>query len=343
MDIAKARVLVISDGRAGGENQSLGVVDMMGFKNPEILTLRMAFTHPLARTFLRWLPVSMVYEDMPKILKMAAAADLIIGAGHGVTRVMRACKAAKPSLFLVALMRPAGGVTGFDAVAIPQHDRPPSGENVIATLGNCNLVTRERLQVEADRWRTRLQRLKGLKVAVMVGGNNRHGQFDAHRATQMIEDIAKVLKANATQGGALMVTASRRSGPEMIAALDAALVHVEKAYGVTSYFWAPGNPTARDNPYMAYLALADAVVVTADSSSMVSEAATAGKPVYIWGEPKRVPRKFRLFYDAMVRQGRARWWNGQLTLRAPASALLDTLLVAGFVRARWAKRFKSQV
>jgi mitochondrial fission protein ELM1 len=58
VDIARARVLVISDGRAGSVNQSLGLAAMLGFKDPELLGLQKKTPSPL----LRWLPVGMLYS-----------------------------------------------------------------------------------------------------------------------------------------------------------------------------------------------------------------------------------------------------------------------------------------
>jgi hypothetical protein len=52
------------------------------------------------------------------------------------------------------------------------------------------------------------------------------------------------------------------------------------------HLWQPGP---QDNPYLAYLALADVIVVTGESESMLAEAAATGKPVYIYPLPKRQP------------------------------------------------------
>ena len=66
-----------------------------------------------------------------------------------------------------------------------------------------------------------------------------------------------------------------------------------------------------DNPYFAMLGLADAMIVTADSVSMVSEAAATGKPVHV------VPLdggsdKFSRFHEAMAQSGITRPFRGQI-------------------------------
>lgn len=329
-DIGKARVLVLSDGRTGAENRSIGLVEMLGVKDPEVVTLVPQYKNKL----LRMLPPALLYADFERLKRDVAKYDVLVGSGYQISRVMRALKALQPSLFTVATARPSGKPRDYDVVAVEQHDRFPHADNVVVTLGAPNRITKERLSLEADRWRKRLASVRGYKVALLVGGASKHGGFGVDEAKAMVVEISKLLKAN---DGGLLVSTSRRTGPEVTQAIETAL----KASGVSYFMWAPEDSSARDNPYLAYLGLADAVVVTADSVSMVSEAASAGKPVYLWGEEKAVPKKFRRYYEALGKQGRARWWNGQMTLRAPAAGLMDTMMVAGFVRAKWNKRMKA--
>ena len=77
------------------------------------------------------------------------------------------------------------------------------------------------------------------------------------------------------------------------------------------------DPHHRDNPYFAYLAVAEAVVATADSVSMVSEAASAGKPVYLtaMGSDLKETKFNKRFFALMQKLGYAARWEGKLTLR----------------------------
>lgn len=333
MDIAEARVLVLSDGRTGSLNQSLGVAAMLGFADPETQVLKKAIT----AQWLRWLPVGMLYENIREVERAAHQADILIAAGHAPSRVLRYLKKQNPKLFIVAMMRPSKPFAAYDAIAIPRHDGAKTADNIILTLGNCNHITKALLAQEADRWRKRLSHLRGFKLALLVGGDSRHAPFGATHAQAMIETIAKQLKAQAHHDGALLVTTSRRTSPAATKAIEKALEDSAIPY----HLWRPNGEDGRDNPYLAYLALADTVLITADSTSMVSEAATAGKPVVLWGDPTKAPKKFKALYQALIKQGRALWYapDVALRLRPPASGLMDTLLVAGFIRARWQKRF----
>jgi hypothetical protein len=76
-------------------------------------------------------------------------------------------------------------------------------------------------------------------------------------------------------GGSLLVTTSARTPSATSAALAAAVAN-------QSHYFFQWSPHAADNPYFGYLALADAIIVTGDSISMLTEACATCKPVYIF-------------------------------------------------------------
>jgi mitochondrial fission protein ELM1 len=98
-----------------------------------------------------------------------------------------------------------------------------------------------------------------------------------------------------------MVTPSRRTGPENEAILRNTLA------GLPAIVW----DGAGENPYFGYLGLADYVIATADSVSMITEAGATGKPVHVLplaGGSK----KFQRFQEAMVNSGITRPFTGAL-------------------------------
>lgn len=336
MELSKARILVISDGRAGHNSQSLGVATALGFSDPEIIRLQRVYP----QHWLSWLPLRLLYRNLPAVLAAGAQADLLVGTGGGPRRVLRYLKGIYPRLFTVAVMRPKDRLSNYDVVAVPQHDRPSHAPNLITTLGNISPITEDKLAMEGQRWAKRLSHLRGFKVALMVGGPNRHGGLQQpEEITALVEALSKALKAQHSEGASLLVSTSIRTSPALAAALEAALEESELPH----YLWQHGNPSTRDNPYFAYLYHAQAVVVTGDSTSMVSEACTSGKPTYLWGDSAKLPTKFNRLYASLLKQGRLKWWDGKLDLRPPAAPMLDTVLVAGFIRARWVKRFGNSV
>jgi mitochondrial fission protein ELM1 len=314
---------VLDDGRAGHLNQSLGLAEALGNPDPEVITLRPKVPNWLVNI----LPVDMAYHPLPPKLP-----EMAIAAGSRAGRVLADLKARKPGLFAVQILKPWMGKYGaYDAVIMPAHDNPPKKGNVCAITGALNRVTKDRLAAESQRWAKRLASCRAPRLAVMVGGTSKHGVVTEGAIRALARQMLALAKAH---NMSLLVSTSRRTG-EAHAALLAKLL--EEQRDVPVHVWRPEDTTQRDNPYFAYLALADAVVVTAESVSMVGEAATAGKPVYVWGDIGRLPAKFRDYLKTLEEQGRARPLpeNGQkLTLRAPAAGLMDTLMAAGFVRAR---------
>src|SRR5207245_4006518 len=102
-------------------------------------------------------------------------------------------------------------------------------------------------------------------------------------------------------GGSAVVTPSRRTGAAGVALLR------QRLAGLSAEIW----DGTGDNPYYAYLAIADALLVTADSVSMVSEAAATGKPVHIL-ELAGGDAKFARFHETMRKAGITRPFTGQL-------------------------------
>jgi mitochondrial fission protein ELM1 len=331
MDISQAQVLILSDGRTGHENQSRGVAAALGFPDPEVITLQKAYP----QRWLKWLPVSLLYSNWGVAQEAARHSHLLMATGSGPTRASAKLKENFPHLFNVALLRPTVPFAAFDVVSCPLHDGAGNAPNLVTTLGNTNLITSEKLAQEGQRWAKRLSSVRGFKVAVLVGGPSGHGGIAEREVGPFFQSLIATLKAQHSEGAGLLITTSRRTTPGMLAAIQAEL----QAGGLPFHLWHPADPQNRDNPYFAYLHHAHAVLVSADSTSMVSEACTSGKPVYVWGERAGLPSKFQQLYTTLINQGRLVWWDGQFSLRAPAAPLLDTQVVAGFIRAKWQKRY----
>jgi mitochondrial fission protein ELM1 len=135
---------------------------------------------------------------------------------------------------------------------------------------------------------------------VLIGGNSRHYTFrtgDAERLARELLTFAAMHRAG------LAVSVSPRTGP---AAIDVLRHRLDGRPRVN--FW-DGNG---ENPYLGYLGLADAIVVTADSVSMISEACSTGKPVYVASLAGRGAHNIRNFYSDFTAAGLIRPFDGTL-------------------------------
>jgi mitochondrial fission protein ELM1 len=114
--------------------------------------------------------------------------------------------------------------------------------------------------------------------------------------------MTEAIRAIETQGFSVMATPSRRTPPELIAAVRAGL-------GTTEAFVWDGQG---DNPYLHMLALADALLVTGDSANMVGEATATGAPVHVFEPTGGRSRKLAGAIDSLARIGAVRRFSGKL-------------------------------
>ncbi|WP_147162341.1 mitochondrial fission ELM1 family protein [Pararhodospirillum oryzae] len=231
----------------------------------------------------------------------------------------RCRRAGAPAPFLVQILDPQVGVRHFDMVVAPAHDRL-TGPNVVTTQGALHRLTRARLAAGAEAWAPRLAGLPRPLVAVLVGGASHACPFSPGHARALAETLAAFARAH---GVGLVVTPSRRTGPDNAALIARALSPLG------ALVWDGTGP----NPYDGMLALADAILVTEESVSMVSEACFPGKPVYTLPMPGGSARHARFLAD-LRGQGFIRPFGGALEPWSPPAPLDEAARVAALVRQR---------
>jgi mitochondrial fission protein ELM1 len=316
-------VWVLHDGKAGMASQSLGLAEATGFPFIEkALTIR----RPWA-----WLPPQLWGAPFAAVSDAGRPLappwpDLVIACGRNAAMPALAIRRASGGRTVaVQVQDPRVGRDEFDLMIVPEHDRLRR-TNVMTTKGALHRVTADKLAAERRRF-PQLAALPGPVLGVLIGGSNRAYRLTLGRLAEIADAIADAVRAS---GGSVMLTPSRRTGDAGIALLR------ERLTGLPASIW----DMTGDNPYYAYLANADAFLVTADSVSMISEAAATGKPVHII-ELAGGDRKFARFHEAMRAAGITRpfrgrledWRYARLDDTARAGATLRAL-VAGRLQAR---------
>ena len=220
--------------------------------------------------------------------------DLVISAGRKnepIARYIR--RQADRPVRLVHIGRPWARLETWDLVVTTPQYRLPRDPNVLHNETPLHRVTRERLDAAAAEWADRVADLPRPLIAVLAGGNSGPYPFDrasGERLATAADDLAREL------GGSLLVTTSARTLPETTRALF-------EGIGSPSilYEWKKDDP---DNPFFAFLGLADRVIVTADSVSMMTEACATGRPVYLYDTGEgRTSMKHNPWLDAPVLGG----------------------------------------
>lgn len=297
-----ARVWLLIDDRAGNRSQVLGVARALDWPF-EIKNLKYTIAAELPN-YMLMASFSMLTQDS-RVNLAAPWPDLVIAAGRRTAPVARRIKELSGGkAFLAQIMHPgSSGEDDFALIAVPKHDGMPPAANRFEITGAPHCVTAEALAEACLAWHGRFDHLPKPWVALIVGGDTKRKAFAPAMAKELGERAAALAKA---AGGSLLVTTSRRSTPEATAALLAAIE------GVPAHVFKWGDEG--DNPYMAYLALADHVIVTGDSVSMCSEACATGKPVYIFAPAKMTVHKHALLHKDLYAKGLARPLEGATAL-----------------------------
>lgn len=276
-----ARIWVVSDGRRGIENQALGLAEAVQASLPR--------PSRIDRVIIR--------KDGFVSLPDSPPPDLWIGCGRAAIPLARKHAGIFGDCFFVYVQDPRGRYGDFDLIIAPNHDRLRR-DNAIAMLGSPNRITSEQLNSARTEFADRINALPGPRAAILIGGDSKRYRLTPDIADYLIDRLQGLL----AQDISLMVTVSRRTPDAQAARIKAALSGQSRVW----FFDGDGA-----NPYFAFLASADWIFVTEESTNMLVEAAATGKPVYalpLDGDPG----KFGLLHASLEGHGALRPYLGRL-------------------------------
>jgi hypothetical protein len=186
----------------------------------------------------------------------------------------------KKEIFNIHIQDPKVNLNNFDSIICPEHDNL-HGDNVIKTKGAIHYLTNDEIQRNINYLEPN-QRDKKV-VTFILGGPNKYYSFSEKEMDRMFAKIKNMFIASKYK---LIVIPSYRT-PENI--LKLAFNYFNENHLVIK---------ERDKKaYLSSLGLADTIIVTCDSTSMISEAAITGKPVYVAQmSHKRSIHRFEKFY-----------------------------------------------
>lgn len=296
---APPRIWAVSDGRAGIENQALGLAEAIARRTPsEIVTKRIALRTPWAWLHPGFTPAPRQALTIGSDPIAPPWPDLWIGAGRQSIPFSMGVRAwSGGRTFVVQLQDPRVNPREFDLVAPPVHDGL-EGRTVMSIVGACHRITAERIGAEAGPLLDTLRAESQPRFGVLIGGKSKRQTITGARARRISTMLARL--KNAT-GGALLATLSRRTPQGARTAFTAHLApHC-------ALFYDPANDQGA-NPYFALLAASDALFVTADSVNMATEAAATGKPIHIL-PVDGAGGKLDGFHRSLIARGCARPFN----------------------------------
>ena len=307
-------IWVVSDGRAGIERQALAIARALGDMSrwPKIAHIR-SDAHRAEPVRLTpgapqvWLPPTAWVDPLGALpapqrkLLQAPWPDVWIGSGRrSVPYSMRVKEWSNGKTLVVQTQDPKAPLDNFDLVVPPEHDQV-EGTNVLSTVGSPAYFAPEDIEQAALDFGD-LANAPGLKAAVIIGGASKTHSLPLGRAAEIEQELTTL----AGKGVKLWITVSRRT-PE-----HARIRFRAMAKNLGAKFF-ENEAVDGPNPYLAYLSLADVVMVTEDSSNMISESAWFGKPTYLIKLTGRSD-KFDRLHESFLKRGLARWFEGDVEL-----------------------------
>ena len=211
--------------------------------------------------------------------------DVIISCGR---------KSVIPSIFLkknsnkkiinIHIQNPKVSLQNFDIVVIPDHDSI-KGPNVLVSKGAIHYLTLDEINQAKDYLENKMEKEKDV-VTLILGGPTKYYNYRNENIIQIFSKINKQIYEKNLQ---LVVIPSNRT-PEKI------IQFAKKYFNRNSLI----VDTVDKQAYLSSLALAKYIIVTCDSSSMISEAALTGKPVYVAMMPStKSDKRFEKFRNLL--------------------------------------------
>ena len=196
----------------------------------------------------------------------------------------------KNEIFNIHIQDPKVSFEHFDLIISPDHDGT-KGKNVITTKGSIHYLTKKEI-VENSNY---LQIDKGKKkiVSFIIGGPNKYYNYSDEQVHYVFNRIKNLFTPDKFK---IIVIPSYRT-PEHI---------IKKAFNTFSINHEVVKSVDK-KAYLSSLAIADYVIVTCDSTSMISEAAVTGKPVYMaMMKPQKSIKRFKSFFNQFKELGIAK-------------------------------------
>ena len=217
----------------------------------------------------------------------AAEFDVIISCGRkSVVPSIYLKKNSSKKIINIHIQDPKVNLDNFNYVIAPEHDQL-NGENVLLTKGAMHYLTKKEIKDNTDYLKNRLQSGKEYFLLIL-GGPTKHYDYSHDNILNIFNLFNDLVKKNDLQG---IVIPSMRTPKDII---ELSKYRLSENSLVVE--------TVDKKAYLSALSLAKYISVTCDSTSMISEAALTGKPIYIGEIPaKRNDRRIQKFKELFYR------------------------------------------
>ena len=273
MNFNKLKIWAVTDGSQGMISQVTGLAKQI---SPNIREIRIDLIFPWNKLQPGFLPAyKWIFKNkIPKNVEP----NILISCGRKSVYFSLYCKKKFKKLLNIHIQNPKISAKNFDYVVIPNHDNL-YGNNIINSVGALHHLNKFHKSLDRK------------LLTCIIGGDNQHYHFSIKEVNELCNKLIEIKKNNIDVQ--LSVITSRRTSDLVKKIL------IEKLSNIASIWSGLG-----ENPYENAIRDSSFFIVTSDSTSMISEAAISGKPIYVHHLTfKRRSRRITNFHDEFTRLG----------------------------------------
>jgi len=186
------------------------------------------------------------------------------------------------SILNIHIQDPKVKLSNFDFIVVPEHDNL-KGKNVLTSKGAIHYLTKDDLDINENYLKSRINSQKKI-VTLIIGGPTKYYKYN----DKVIDDIFSKIKKNFLDNNYQLIIVPSMRTPQNI--IDKAKNYFNKDQIII--------PNVDKKAYLCSLKNADHIIVTCDSTSMISEAAITGKPIYVAQMPTtKSNERFKIFFN----------------------------------------------
>ena len=208
--------------------------------------------------------------------------DIIISCGRkSVIPSIHLKNSSNKKIFNIHIQDPKVDLKHFDFIVAPEHDAM-KGQNVISTRGAIHYLTENEINENKDYLNSFIKKDERKIWTLIMGGPTKYYDYSSKNINDIFKKINELSKIYNFQ---LVAIPSMRTPINIIR-------YAKEYFGEDHTVIMDVDKKA----YLSALAIAQNIIVTCDSSSMISEAALTGKPIYIASIlPKKKDKRFQRF------------------------------------------------
>ncbi|MDB3864367.1 mitochondrial fission ELM1 family protein [Candidatus Pelagibacter sp.] len=243
--------------------------------------------------------------------------DVIISCGRkSVIPSIHLKNTTNKKVFNIHIQDPKVNLNHFDFIVAPEHDAI-EGQNVISTKGAIHYLTESEINENKDYLNSFIKKDERKIWALIMGGPTKYYEYSRENIKAIFENLNNLNKQNNFQ---LVVIPSMRTPKNII---QYAKDYFGESHTVIG--------TIDKKAYLSALAISEKIVVTCDSSSMISEAALTGKPIYVANiSPKKNDKRFQRFRNLFKELNITRILGEEIE-----KAMMDKKPYADYIVTQW--------